>query len=365
MNRLFLSLLAFVISLSSLAQLNGDGYYRVKGFKTGRFIIMIDNKSKGLNSATTTYDLDALMTVKPFSRIADDPSSVIYIENRGNNQYNLKAQGADAYDAVGRLVTIELASASQQTYYASATAQGTTVFLYDEAWNGDEGRLSTNGSNVYRHWNIVPLSASNNDNYFGVNGKFSVGGKYYTPFFASFPFTFSSSGMKAYTVTQIDGDLAVWTPLEGKVAASTPVIIESSSANASDSRLNLELQDGSAPTRNYLRGVYFNNTDIDYITESSYHFNATRYDANTMRLLGITSAGKLGFVKSNAKYIPRNAAYLLVPAGSPSELTLVSQEEYDQIVASDNVVITAHSYSRPYGDPNPTFEYDVVGNMKD
>ena len=364
MNRFFLSLLASVISLSSMAQLGADGYYRVKGYKTGRFVIMIDNKSKGLNSATTTYDLDALMTVKPFSRICNDPSSVIYIENRGNDQYNLKAQGSDAYDAVGRLVTITLASASQQTYYASATAQGTTVYLYDEAWNGDEGRLSTNGSNIYRHWNIMPISHSDNDNYFGINGELAVSGKYYTPFYASFPFTFSSSGMKAYVVTRIDGDLAIWAPVEGKVAASTPVIIESSNASASDSRLNLELQNGTAPTRNLMRGVYFNNTDIDYITETSYHFNATRYDAATMRLLGVTSSGKVGFVKSNLKYIPHNAAYLPVPEGSPDEITLVTQEEYDEIVAADNVIVTARSYSRLYGDPNPAFEYDVEGNIK-
>ena len=369
MNKILLSLLLSCLFLPAAAQLNGDGYYRVKNFKSERYIVLIDNKSKGGNISTTTYDLDAMMSVKPFSKIDADAGSVVYIENEGGNQYNIISQGTDAYQSVGRLLTLTTASASQQTYFASATESGVTVYLYDEQYQGSVGRLSTSsstggGSELYRHWRMLPVSATDDNNYFGVKGNVQVGGKYYTAFHASFPYTFASSGMKAYIVTKLDGDLAVWKEVEGTVAAATPVIIACAGENASSNRLNLELQDGTALSDNLLLGVYFNNTDVDYIDESSYHFNAKKYNPATMRLLGITSEGKLGFVKSDLKYIPKNASYLKVPKNSPAEITLVTQEEYDALLAADVVTVTAKSYTRPYGDANPVFQYDVEGTLK-
>ena len=65
MNKILLSLLLSCLFLPAAAQLNGDGYYRVKNFKSERYIVLIDNKSKGGNISTTTYDLDAMMSVKP------------------------------------------------------------------------------------------------------------------------------------------------------------------------------------------------------------------------------------------------------------------------------------------------------------
>ena len=146
MNKILLSLLLSCLFLPAAAQLNGDGYYRVKNFKSERYIVLIDNKSKGGNISTTTYDLDAMMSVKPFSKIDSDAGSVVYIENKGGNQYNIISQGTDAYQSVGRLLTLTTASASQQTYFASATESGVTVYLYDEQYQGSVGRLSTSSS---------------------------------------------------------------------------------------------------------------------------------------------------------------------------------------------------------------------------
>ena len=357
------------MSLPSVAQLSGNGYYRVKNFKSERFIIMIDNKTEGADPASTTYDMDALMTIKPFSRIASDPGSVIYIENGSGNEYNLKAQGTDVNQSTGRYLTISTGSASQQTYFASVVEAGIKVFLYDEQYTGTEGRLFTESStggagDVYRHWRILPISASDDNNYFGVEGDVQAGGKYYKSFFSSFAYTFASSPMKAHIVTKIDGDLAVWKPVEGTVPGYVPVIIECTGAAASGNRLNLVADSDNIPSGNLLQGVFFNNLYVDYISESSYHFNAKKYDPQTMRLLGTTSEGKLGFVKSSEKYIPQNSAYLTVPYGAPDEITLVTQAEYDAILAADVVTVTARSYSREYGESNPTFEYDVEGTLK-
>ena len=369
MNKILLSFFLSCLFLPAAAQLNGDGYYRVQNFKSERYVMMIDNKTKGGNISTTTVDLDALMTVKPFSRIDNEAGTVVYLENRGGNQYNLKSQGTDAYQTVGRLVTLTTASSSQKTYFVSATEAGVTVYLFDEQYQGSVGRLSTSspssgGSDLYRHWRFHPVSATDDTNYFGVKGTVQAGGQNYAAFYAMFPFTFASPGMKAYTVTKLDGDLAVIKEIEGTVASSTPVVILCAGTEASSNRLNLEMQDGQKQADNLLEGVYFNNTDVDYIDESSFHFNAKKYKPATMRLLGVTSEGKLGFVKADVDYIPKNSSYLTVPKGSPDEITLVTQEEYDAIVAADVVTVTAQSYTRPYGEANPAFQYDVEGTLK-
>ncbi len=369
MKRFLLSLFATALFMPALAQLGADGYYRVKNFKSQRYIIMIDNKSKGVDPNSTTYDLDAMMTIKPFSKVAAEAGSVVYIQNCGGNQYNLIAQGTDVHATTGRYLTLTTGSSSQHTYFASAVVSGVTVYLFDEQYMGTEGRLSTAnnagaGGDVYRHWLIQPISATSDDNYFGIKSDVTAGGKHYAAAYYSFPYSFASSGMKAYSVTKLDGEYAVWQPVDGVVAGATPVIVECPGTEPSDNRLNLLASGGVSPAGNLLKGVYLNNSWVDFISETSYHFNATRNDASTMRLLGVTSEGKLGFVKSSEKYIPENTAYLTVPAGSPDEITLVTQAEYDAILAADAVTVTARDCSREYGEANPTFEYDVEGTLK-
>ncbi len=363
MNRILTLFFSLLLGLPALSQYTGDGYYRVQNMKSERYIVMIDNKTKGFNMSTTSYDTDALMTIKKFKNVVSDAGSVVYIEKQEGNQYNLKAQGTDAHAVVGRYITLTPKEAN--TYWASATEAGITLYLFDVAGNETEGRITTQkeGSEFLRRWYILPISAANDNNFFGFPAEVTAGGKQYTSFFGSFPFTFASSGMKAYAVTKVDGDIAVMTEVQGKVAAKSPVIIACAGPEASDNRLNIEMQDTSAPVGNLLKGLFFENSQIDFINdnEEAFHFNATKYDPNTMRLLGTTSAGKLGFVKADVKYVPKNRAYLVVPVGSPDEITLMTQEEYDEEIAKDAVIVTAKSYTREYGEANPTFEYEVTG----
>ena len=363
MNRIILSLLAIFLSTQASAQLSGDGYYRVQNLQSSRYIYMIDNKTTGFSYQKTSYDVGALRTISPFSRVVNDPGSVFYISKVNGNQYNLRSQGADAHNMVGRYLTLTSTTYQGKTYYrASATEQGITLYLFDEDYSGPEGVISTQktGSVALMCWDLQPVSASA-DNYFGLNSTVQVGSQHFTTLYASFPFTHASENMKNYVVTKIDGEFAVWKEVTGKVAASTPVIMQLSGATATDNRLNLEVSGGNAPSDNILKGVYFENSTVDMISPSSFHFNATPYDPNTMRLLGVTSKGKLGFVKSDVQYIPRNQAYLVVPAGSPNELTLLSQAEYEAELANDVVTVTARDKQRQYGDANPTFDYDVTG----
>ena len=366
MKKRLLSILTTLIALPVMAQLSGNGYYRVQNFTSTRYIIMIDNKTQGADVQANRFDIHALKSIKPFATIADDPATIFWIEPAGNNQYNLKAQGSDAYKSLGRYLTItpQQEVDGVQTYYATGIYEGMEFRLSDQSGSKNVGTLSLNGN--LKNWKIMPVSTTSNDNYFGVKAEFTAQGQRYTSLYASFPFTFYSQGMKAYVVTKVDGDMAVWQELEGKVAASTPVIIACPADDAASNRINIEMQDGQKPQANVLKGVWFNASP--YITgegaELNFHYNVTPYDPATMRLLGVTKAGRLGYIKYSAdevKYIPRNRAYITVPASAPDEITLVTQAEYEAAVAQDAVTVTANDKTRIYGDANPDFDYVVEG----
>lgn len=364
MKKILFTFCALAASLAASAQLGDDGYYRVQNFSSNRYIIIVDNKTKGANVSGNEFDVDALRTKKPFTSLDDDPASVYYIESKGNNMYNLKAQGTDAYQAVGRYLNVTKATVIQgtQTYFAKGNVGGFEAKLADQTNKKDLAFLQINGQGTYNNWKVLPVSASDDNNYFGVKPELTVGGQGYTSLYASFPFTPYSAGLRTYIVTKVDDDMAVMKEIQGKVAASTPVIIATVGATTSANRLSLELQDGTKPAGNILKGVFFNSSDI--YSANNYHYNVTPFDSETMRVLGVTSAGKLGFVKSNVTTIPRNRAYIVVPAGSPAEITLVTEAEYEAALAADRVTVTAKSYSRFYGDANPTFEYTVEGTLK-
>ena len=70
-------LLLLLFAVPVLAQLSGDGYYRVQNFKTKRYISIIDNKSQGVNVTSTRYDVNAIVTIPGFDRAVSDPSTVM------------------------------------------------------------------------------------------------------------------------------------------------------------------------------------------------------------------------------------------------------------------------------------------------
>ena len=365
MKKTLLSLLAcLLLSVPVMAQAVQKGYYRVQNFTTKRYIFLVDYKTKGILPAETSYDVDALRTLGGFSNVVSDPSTVYFIENKGGTDYNLKGQGKDVFDFVGRYLTARQVKDKNGLihYTASGIYQGIEVFLYDSEPDPDDpderGYLMTGGDASMMLWDILPVKSSDDNNYFGIQPEVTIGGKPYAPFFASFPFSPASSSMKVYTVTKVDGDMAVITEVHGKVAGGTPVIIACVGATPSDNRINIEMEDASKPA-NMLSGQYFNSSD--FCGTKAFHFNAIPWDAATMRVLGTTRDGKLGFVKdTKMKYIPRNKAYLVVSANAPDEIRLLTQAEYEEEKAKDAVTVAARSYSREYGNPNPTFEYDVT-----
>ena len=222
---------------------------------------------------------------------------------------------------------MKLKEKTNGSYLAYQDESTLRVYLCDgRKEDTEEGVMSTKSDvTTHRDWEILPISSST-DNYFGVIPDFYCEDGYYSSFYASFPFTFASPGMTAYYVSSIENGVALLSEVTGNmVPASMPIIIKMSSSEVSDNRLNIVSNNAIEPINNKLKGVYFHNT-------SKKHNNLTPYNPETMRVLGFTSTGKLGFVKTDLEYLPANKAYLNVPVDTPDELLLMTRNEFIQDV---------------------------------
>lgn len=359
MKNILFILMVLCSSLNALAQLNGNGYYRIRNVGSQRYLTVKDNKGS-IDINSTSADLGAAELYKNFENIVSDPGSVLYVQNVDNARYKFIAQGTDTYKIIGYY--LKLKKNNDGSYKAYQETSLTVSYLCDaEKQPFIKGALGTNdrGTN-YRDWNFLPLSASG-DNYLGITPEVQSGGEFYGSFYASFPYTAVSSGMKVYYICLVDGDKAVYKEIiDNVVPAAVPVIVKCASAAATDNRLDVVANSVTAPKDNKLGGVYFCNT-------TNAHKNLTAYNAETMRVLGVTSSGKVGYVKADdvscvkkdgVLYLSANRSYLNVPAGSPDELELIPYDEY--ITAIGAVQETGIDYSAIY-----TIKGNKVGASKD
>ena len=363
-----------------------SGYYRVQNVESGQYITITDTEGK-LNFSASDADLGALRTWGNFNsdHVVSNPASVIYVERQGDTDaYDLMSQGTGAYAIVQHYLRVK--PYSDGTYGAFASMSGITKYIYEYLSDYSDdyreiGVTNFSATQKSQRWNILPISSTNDANYFGVKPTVKVGSSWYKSFYAAFDFNFASTGMSAYFVSKVDEakGVAVYEQVTDDVAKGTPLIIKCSSDQPSANRLNLLPTKGRAIAGNKLTGVYFCSTLVGTETKatSASHVDCVEYDESTMRVLGVTSDGSLGFIKApesalvvatgnyrkqpmTFKCIPANTAYIKVSAGAPAELKLVTPEEYGQASA---VTITARSYSRAYGDANPAFEYDATGTF--
>ena len=324
MNRFLLSVLtATAAMLPAAAQLNGNGYYRVQNYLTGRWAYVTDDKGK-VNVGATTADVGAIELWTGFDRAASDPASIIYIEKRDGSQYDLVAQGANVatfMDGYPKIITGKFPN----TYLCYGTKSGASKYLGDiESNNADpQGVASVDATGDCRYWYIHPVGTAADD-YFGVKPTVNAGGVNYATMYASFPFSAYSSGLTIYVVDRVEGGMAVIREVSGTVPGETPVIFRCAGASPEQNKLTIG-GTGSAVGSNQLGGVFFEN----YLKT---HQNLTRYDANTMRVLRTDTNGKPAFVKaSDLEYLPANHAYLKVSAGSPDIIPMVTEDEFAQM----------------------------------
>ena len=332
MKRNLLFIFASLTVLASFAQFNGDGYYRVKNVASGRYITVRDNTGS-VSITSTSADMGAVELYKGFDMVESDPSSILYINHVGDGNYKFHAQGTDTYEIIGYYLKLKQnADGSYKAYQGNAMM---VMYLGDKVTSSSvKGMLSTNAKGQYRDWYILPVDASSKDNYLGVKPELKIGDSYYAPYYASFPFTVASAGMKVYFISHVGNGMAVYKELtDGIVPSGVPVLIKCSSDVPSANILNIGANNALVPSDNKLGGVYFYNT-------SSGHRNVTAYDAETMRVLGTTSDGRLAYVKADIEYLPANKSYLTVPAGSPDVITVVTEEEYNQILEEQQKTYT-------------------------
>ena len=361
MKKLNLLVLTAAFATTASAQLNGDGYYRVQSSLQQRYISVVDDYGK-IDLSTTTADLAALRTVLGFERVVSDASSIIYIKQMGGG-YDLQSQGTGSYAIINYAIQIQ--NLGDGNYWASASRSGLTKYLMDKIVDPrltpeDEkiiGGVTTIGTPSDKaDWKIIPVTTANN--YFGLTPNVSVGANYYQLFYAAFPFTFSSTGMNAYTVTKVDKEhsAVVIEELTNGVPASTPVIVKCSSSDPANNKLNVGASASSSASGNLLKGVYFCNDVTDQL-----HRDVVAYDAATMRVLGKASDGSLAFIKdASLKNIPANSAYITVSTDTPAELKVYTQAEYDDMFQAVAVQVTVNDATRKYGEANPELTYTVT-----
>ena len=337
----FVAALFTVVAMQ--AQLAGDGYYRVQNAYTSRYVRVIDSYGS-IDIASTTADMTAIQTIKKFENVCSDPASIIYIEKKSVG-YNLRCQGTDTYSIIGYYPLIT--DNGNGTYKTYAEHAGMVAYLADEISSADDGVVVSN-SKKSRDWYIHPVS-QNDERWFGVAPDIQIGNSYALSFFAEFPFTLASPGMKVSIVTKVDEQLGVvvYKEWEGEVPGATPVIIRCTSSNPADNCLDIHKSKSKAPTDNLLKGVYFCNPKKK---TTNPHHNVVNNDPATMRILGITADGSLGFVCCTDEYLPRNHAWISVPSTSPAEFRLVTEEEYADMQPPAPPVVDEEAFSKEYGD---------------
>ncbi|MBM6993344.1 MAG: hypothetical protein I3J02_08805 [Prevotella sp.] len=352
-----------VSATSMLAQTNtlADGYYRVLNTTTSRYACLYDNKGKVVKEAT---DVDAagIRTYYGFSRVVSDPASVIYFK-KSSSGYSLSSQGTDTNKMLGNYY-LQL-SYNGVSYQAYGQDSGYTIYLSDQRYYNDTnatgdvskfdarkdsmGYMATGGAK-YKYWKIIPVSSAT-DNYFGFSPTLQLGSDYYQSFYAEFPFSFASTGLKAYYVDSRSDYYAIARLAEittTEIPGKTPMIIKSASTDPSQNRIDLLESSSAAVSGNLLTGVYFCSSDnlLEWYDQlAGNHENYVLNDSSTMRVLGIDN-GALVLKKVSWTYIPRNSFYMTVPVGSSDVYQLLLPESYATGIRS--VAATQKSSSEVY-----------------
>ena len=364
MNRLsaILALGLLCPSLAALAQDYGtgfttDGYYRVRNVATGRYIYVTDNKDY---YSAEREDFQAIQLWKDAASAADgkspisSPASVIYIRQVGS-KFDLTSQGTGVHALTGYYVSVDKKSNGTYEVSASVSSSGVEVTKYlsdTEKSSTGQGCMGTTGTLNYRRWAVDRIETTHATNYVGITPTLEAKGKYYQPFYAAFPFKPASEGMHVYYICLVDSEYAVLREIEGEVPAATPVIVECSSSDPSQNRLELLTASSGSVSGNKLQGVYFCNGKRRQESVDAYR----KFDATSMRVLSQDADGKLVFTSSTesglekvkvtdyetltkitAFCIPANHSFLRCDATTAAELTVLTEEEYKGVGIEDLV----------------------------
>lgn len=330
--KLVLALFVICATSFSYADINGDGYYRVRNYGSKRWATLVDNQGS-VDMISAQADLHALKLTKNTEEIMSDPGSIVYISNISGKNYKLSAQGTGLGNLMDREVFIGengKGSDGQKLYRIYGVESNVTRYICDSQTRSVEIGLAAINEipyNDYKSWEFIPVDVT--DNYIGVVPEITIDGKSYCSFFSSFPFKAYSPGVKTYYISRTTNGMAEMVEISDVVPGGIPVVIECAGPNASDNKLQISSNSGSISDSS-LRGVYFNYSGSQYV-------NRTAYDSQTMRVLGRCADGSLGFVKSDIDFIPHNTAYLPVETNWEDDMPCVSSDIFTAGVDSIEV----------------------------
>lgn len=341
MKKTFLTILgAITLAAPALAQSVQDGFYRVQNYGSKRYAYVYDNTGS-INVQSTSVDMGAIVLLSDPQKRFTDPASVIYIRNIGKGDtytlYDLEAQGTGVSKIINYYVSVVNGNIPDTYWVYQPTFN---MYLWDGVTSTAVPQSYVKLEQVpkpdFRCWMVHPIDATN-DEYLGVapDATMKAGEKYYKPYYLGFSMTMASSGMKAYYVSDIKSDAVIIREVTGTIPAATPIIIECSSTEATNNRVNLHYSQIVAITNNKLKGNYFcygRHSPSDRLA----------YNATTMRLLTVKD-GRLQYstdpehrrttqLKTSdgtGYYINANESYLEVPVGFPESIPVMTQAEYD------------------------------------
>lgn len=341
---------AVAFSCNALAQTVSTGYYRVESVLLNQCLYFKSKVAQDVDYTKAGVDLPNIRGSLDKNAVYSMPETVLYLETLktetdGAIRVDLASQGVTASSIAGNAVLRIKNEPSKNAYYAFAEAKRVIKYLVaspsldEDTWEDTDCKVLTGNksSDNSVFWKLKKLDESSE--YFGISPRVEYNGAYYDPFYVFFPYSFSSSGMKAYCITSTpktaDGKaFAVYQEVTDAVPVGTPLIVKCSSKDPKNNKLKINgVTPQSLPFTNCMRGAYRSCPELALR-------DVVDYDSKTMRILGTTSEGKLGFVTASYSYFPKNTAYLVVPSAYPKELTLVSKEEYDKIIAGiDDVTV--------------------------
>lgn len=263
----------------------GNGYYRIKNCVTERYIYVTDNKDY-YDKTHDKEDFQAIQLWKDINRAVTSPASVIYIQlisgSNDNGSFDLKAQSTAVHALTGYYVNVQ--KQRDGTYEVSASAHGVTKYLSDDEHNSSAlGMMGTGSTGDYRKWTVDKITTDHATNYVGIAPTIELDGLYYQPYYVSYPFKAASPGMNIYYIDRVVSHYATLKKIEGEVPAGTPVLIECTSNDPSQNRLELLASSSAKASDNLLKGVYFCNGKRPAESVDAY----TKFDAATMRIFDV------------------------------------------------------------------------------
>lgn len=359
MKKTILTLMVICAASNVYADLNENGYYRVKNYGSSRWASLVDDNGS-VDFVGGTADLHALQLNNNTEMTLSDPASIIYVTNVNGRQYDVAAQGTSLQTLVNHAIYIGAngtAPDGQTLYRIWGTYDNVTKYIMDGNVLTDQqyGDATINDINApdFKKWYFLPVNVSS-DNYFGAVPSVNINGNLYCTLFTSFAYKPYSQGVKAYYIGRVGFGMAEMIEIKDAVPTGSPVVIQCAGEKVSDNKLELVNSETALPS-NALTGVYF---DFKYNSIE----NRVSYNPSTMRVLGKCSDGSLGFVTDySLEYIPKNTAYLLVPAGSAPEFKCVNSSEYEANIpiAPEQLYLDASTPLQPQDDYSYTAYLDL------